>query len=58
MKPRPWLLPAEAAYELGISVDTVKRYVTDGVLKGYTLPSGHLRVDAASVQALIEAGAR
>jgi len=41
-----------AATVLGINVNTVNRYVDDGVLVGFRLPSGHRRVMVASVDAL------
>ena len=41
-----------AATVLGVNVNTVNRYVDDGVLVGFRLPSGHRRVMVASVDAL------
>lgn len=34
---------SEAAAALGVSTRTIRRYVTDGLLKPIILPSGHYR---------------
>lgn len=47
-----WLTTGEAALTLGVSIDTVKRYLATGRLEGITLPSGHRRITRASVEAL------
>jgi excisionase family DNA binding protein len=44
------LLPGEAAAQLGVSLDTIRRYLENGLLDGITLPSGHRRVTAESVE--------
>lgn len=47
-----WLTAGEAAHRLGVSIETVRRYLDEGRLVGYTLPSGHRRIDATSVDKL------
>lgn len=44
----------EAARQLRVSDDTVRRYFDDGLLSGEVLPSGHRRVSQASITALTE----
>jgi len=39
----------EAAARLGVSEATVRSYLEAGLLTGHVLPSGHRRIDAASV---------
>lgn len=46
---RDLLTTGEAALLLGVSIDTVKRYLEQGVLEGRTLPSGHRRLTRDSV---------
>jgi excisionase family DNA binding protein len=47
-----WLTTGEAAALLGVSVDTVKRYLAQGRLEGINLPSGHRRITRQSVDTL------
>lgn len=47
-----YLTTGEAALTLGVSVDTVKRYLAQGRLDGITLPSGHRRITRESVDRL------
>ena len=44
----------EAALALGVSVETVRRYLDQGILEGCFLPSGHRRITRASVDAIRE----
>ena len=46
------LSPAEAATRLGVSIDTVRRWVSDGRLTEHRTQGGHRRLDAAEVAAL------
>jgi len=39
----------EAAAKLGVSEQTIRGYFDQGLLTGHILPSGHYRIDAASV---------
>jgi len=41
----------QAARVLGVSVETVRRYLDTGVLEGCRLPSGQRRITRASVEA-------
>jgi len=43
----------QAASMLGVSVDTVRRYLDNGTLDGCVLPSGHRRIYADSVNAVL-----
>ncbi|HEV2380945.1 MAG TPA: helix-turn-helix domain-containing protein [Terriglobia bacterium] len=43
---------SEAATLLGVSIPTLKRMVTDGTLDGFRTPGGHLRISAASIDAI------
>ena len=47
--------PRQLAEVLGVSVQSVQRWVDAGRLKAWKTPSGHRKIDAASAQALIEA---
>jgi len=47
-----WLTTGEVAALLGVSLDTVKRYLAQGRLEGITLPSGHRRITRESVDRL------
>jgi len=40
---------SEAARQLGVSVDTIHRWMEDGVLDGFRLPSGHRRILLSSI---------
>lgn len=44
-----YLSTGEAAARMGVSESTIRAYMESGVLQGHTLPSGHRRIDAASV---------
>lgn len=46
--------PRQLAEVLGVSVQSVQRWVDAGRLKAWKTPSGHRKIDAASAQALIE----
>lgn len=48
------LTTGEAAARLGVSESTVRTYLEMGLLQGHTLPSGHRRIDAASVDRVKE----
>lgn len=45
---------SEAATMLGVSIPTLKRMVTEGRLKGFRTPGGHVRVAAESIEAVRE----
>jgi excisionase family DNA binding protein len=47
-----WYSAGEAADKLGVSLETVRRYMDTGDLTGYVLPSGHRRIDPASIDRL------
>lgn len=47
--------PRQLADVLGVSVQSVQRWVDAGRLKAWKTPSGHRKIDGASAQALIEA---
>ncbi len=38
---------------LGVSVRTMRRYIADGQVPVYRLPSGHVRIRAATITALM-----
>ncbi|WP_034608885.1 helix-turn-helix domain-containing protein [Desulfovibrio aminophilus] len=42
----------KAAQRLDVSVGTIRRYLRDGRLRGRQLPSGHWRVEEASLDEL------
>lgn len=46
------LTTGEAADRMGVSESTIRSYLDSGVLAGHTLPSGHRRIDASSVDAV------
>jgi excisionase family DNA binding protein len=50
------LTTSEAASELGVSTETVRRWCDQGLLECYRLPGRHRRVSAAAVEALIGHG--
>lgn len=52
-EPRETVTPQEASRITGQSISTLARYLRDGHVEGYTLPSGHRRYYADSVQAII-----
>jgi excisionase family DNA binding protein len=47
-----WLTVGEAARQLGVNEQTVRRYADEGRLVTVRLPSRHRRVSAASVEVL------
>ena len=47
--------PRQLAEVLGVSVQSVQRWVDAGRLKAWKTPSGHRKIDGASAQALVEA---
>lgn len=47
--------PRQLAQVLGVSVQSVQRWVDAGRLKAWKTPSGHRKIDAASAQSLIDA---
>lgn len=46
---------SRAAEHLAVSVDTIRKYITDGRLTGYRLGPRELRVDMDEVEALPKA---
>jgi excisionase family DNA binding protein len=46
--------PRQLAEVLGVSVQSVQRWVDAGRLKAWKTPSGHRKIDAASARSLIE----
>ena len=49
--PEEMVTTGQAARVLGVSVETVRRYLDTGVLDGCRLPSGQRRITRASVEA-------
>jgi len=47
--------PRQLAQLLGVSVQSVQRWVDAGRLRAWKTPSGHRKIDGASAQALIDA---
>ena len=45
-----YILPGEAADLLGVSRDTIRRYVDTGLLAGIKTPGGQRRIDRSSVE--------
>jgi len=41
---------SEAARALGVSIDTIHRWMDDGTLEGFRLPSGHRRILLSSIE--------
>lgn len=50
------LTMTEAAKRLGVSTDSIRRWFDSGTLKGWRTPGGVRRIDASSVQALLDGG--
>lgn len=46
-----WISTGEAAAMLGVTSQTIRRYVRDGLLPSFTLPSGDIRVKRSDVLA-------
>ncbi|MGI9135463.1 MAG: MerR family DNA-binding transcriptional regulator [Candidatus Nanopelagicales bacterium] len=45
-----WIRPGEAAKMLGVSTDTIGRYVDLGIINGQRTPGGQRRVERESVE--------
>ncbi len=50
--PRPAYTTVEIAQRLGVSMQTVQRWVDGGHVKSWKTPGGHRRIDAASAERL------
>ena len=48
----PLLLPAEAAKELGVTVDTLSRWADAGLIRPIRTPGGHRRYPTSEVQSV------
>jgi len=48
-----YIKPGEAADMLGVSRDSIRRYVDSGAIDGITTPGGHHRIDRESVDSII-----
>ena len=48
-----YIKPGEAAQMLGVSRDSIRRYVESGAINGITTPGGHHRIDRESVAIII-----
>lgn len=46
-----WISTGEAASLLGVTSQTIRRYVRDRLLQSFTLPSGDIRVKRSEVLA-------
>jgi excisionase family DNA binding protein len=44
-----WISTGEAASLLGVTSQTIRRYVRDRLLQSFTLPSGDIRVKRSEV---------
>lgn len=51
-----YILPGEAADLLGVTRDTIRRYVDQGLLEGIKTPGGQRRIDRLSVQQVLTPG--
>jgi len=49
-----YIKPGEAAQLLGVSRDTIRRYIDLGLLEGIKTPGGQRRIDRDSVQNVID----
>ncbi|HEY7823133.1 MAG TPA: helix-turn-helix domain-containing protein [Acidimicrobiia bacterium] len=49
-----YLKPGEAAELLGVSRDTIRRYIDLGLLEGIKTPGGQRRIDRDSVDSIID----
>lgn len=45
-----YVTPAEAAQRLGVTRDTIRRYVDAGKLEGIKTPGGQRRIDRQSLE--------
>jgi excisionase family DNA binding protein len=50
MSEQPPMNVSGAAERLMVSEDTIRKWVDDGLLRAWRLPSGHRRIDPASVE--------
>lgn len=48
-----YIEPGEAAGMLGVSTDSIRRYVDSGAIEGITTPGGQRRIDRESVANII-----
>lgn len=48
-----YIKPGEAAGMLGVSTDSIRRYVDSGAIEGITTPGGQRRIDRESVANII-----
>jgi len=48
-----YIKPGEAALLLGVSRDSIRRYVDSGAINGITTPGGQRRIDRESVDSII-----
>jgi excisionase family DNA binding protein len=48
-----YIKPGEAAQMLGVSRDSIRRYVDSGAINGITTPGGQRRIDRESVDSII-----
>ena len=48
-----YIKPGEAALMLGVSRDSIRRYVDSGAINGITTPGGQRRIDRESVDSII-----
>ena len=48
-----YIKPGEAAEMLGVSRDSIRRYVDSGAIDGITTPGGQRRIDRESVANII-----
>lgn len=44
-----WISTGQAASLLGVTSQTIRRYIRDGLLQSFTLPSGDIRVRRSEV---------
>ena len=48
-----YIKPGQAALMLGVSRDSIRRYVDSGAINGITTPGGQRRIDRESVDSII-----
>ena len=51
-----WMTAAQAAKLLGVSAETLRRYVRLGQLPALRLPSGYIRIRRSEVEKLLREG--
>jgi excisionase family DNA binding protein len=51
-----WMTAAQAAKLLGVSAETLRRYVRLGQLPSLRLPSGYIRIRRSEVEKLLREG--